>query len=134
MIKLKIYLLSTLIIFIFSSVACTNNEDTEGTDELIFKGESENWRVVLEVEQLETPGSSLVYTFSYIGEGIKPKVFYYEIDPNSPASSVDEGSLENQDEMSLFAHGDTEPIYKNMPIHITINWDNKSEDVLIKVK
>ena len=129
-IKLKTYILSAFIVLIFTLVACTNKQDSE---ELSFEGESQNWRVALEVEKLATAGSDLSYTFFYIGEEPKPETFIYEIEPKTPTSIRREGSLEDQDEMSVFLGGDTDPVHKNMPFLITIEWEGKSEDVLIKI-
>ena len=130
-IKLKTFILSTFIIFIFTLIACTNKLDLEDAS---FEGESQNWRVVLEIERLETAGSDRSYTISYIGEGPKPETFTYEIEPGTPFSTRSEGSLKGQDEMSIFFGGDTAPVHKNMPFEVNIEWEGKSEDVLIKIK
>lgn len=129
-IKFKTVILSTFIILIFSLTACTNEEDLV---RVTFEGESENWRVELEVERLATPGSALTYRFFHIGEGTRPETFTYEIEPKAPNTFEEEGSFDDDNEMYLQMYGDTQPVHKNMPIPITIKWDDKSEDLLVKV-
>ncbi|WP_277587292.1 hypothetical protein [Psychrobacillus antarcticus] len=61
-----------------------------------------------------------MYTFIYIGEGLKPPVFYYGIDSKSPTLMPGEGSLDGQNEMGVSMLGDTYPIYKTTQIPIII--------------
>lgn len=132
LIAIKRYMVLSIILILFLPLtACTKEEDLI---DAVFEGTSENWHVVLEIERLETPGSDLTYIFSYIGEGVRPDVFFYDLAPNTPISSLEEGSLKDQDEMWASIAGDTEPINRRMPIHITINWNNESEEVLVKLK
>ena len=131
-IKLQFIKLSTLAILLFLLMACTNN-DLEDED-VSFKGESQNWRVVMDVEKLATPGSNIRYSIYYIGEDPKPDNLSYEIEPENPFSTPMESTLKDQDEVTILIGGDTEPVHKNMPFVIRIEWEGKSEDVLIKIK
>lgn len=110
-------------------VACSNSEKEK---DVLFVGESENWRVILDVERLETEGSSLNYTISYTGEGSKPDSFFYEIEPKSPSVLSGEGSFEHQDEWTINSYGDTEPVFISSKFPMTINWDGKEEDLVVK--
>jgi hypothetical protein len=122
-------IISTFIFLISMLIGCTNSKNRE---DLSFEGKSENWLVSLVIEKLESAGSDLMYTFFYIGEGPKPPVFYYEIDSKSPTFIPGEGSLEGQNEMGVSMVGDTYPIYKTTRIPISITWDGKKEELVVK--
>lgn len=113
-------------------VACSDKKIPE---KLLFEGESNNWRVVLEVTHPESSSNSKVYQFSYIGEGTRPSVFKYVIeDANFPPGTTGEGNLEKQEEMWLSEAGDSKPIYKISKVPITINWNGNTEELLLKLK
>lgn len=52
------------------------------------------------------------------------------IEPSTPISALDEGFLKDQGKLWGFKGS----VHRKMPIHITINWNGESEDVLVKLK
>lgn len=108
-------------------VACLNSEEERYA---LFVGESKNWRVNLEVEILETEGTNMSYTFTYTGEESKPDLVYYEVDPSGDVSG--ESELNDRNEIYLNQGGDTAPVYKSTVFPVTMSWDDKKEDLIVK--
>lgn len=96
-----------------------SNSDKE--KDVLFVGESDNWRVDQEVEIVETEGTNMSDTITYTGMESKSDSFYYEIDPCGGPFGRRE--LNNRDRMYIIHHGDTAPAFKSTVFPVTISWD-----------
>ena len=97
-------------------VACSNSEEERYA---LFVGESENWRVNLEVEILESEGTNMSYTFTYTGEESKPDLVYYEVEPGGDIAG--DAKLNDRNEIYLSQVGDTAPVYKSTVFPVTMS-------------
>lgn len=107
-------------------VACSNKGEV-----LTFQAEGKDWKASYEVGEVNT-----TYTIVYIGKDKAPKTFDYTVAPIFGSSKTEAtDSILNEDgfiqktEQILGAR-----IQKDESINIEINWNGKTENLLLTLK
>gem|GEM_PF-2631481 len=129
--KILLLLVGCLVLMMILG-ACTNEKKTSQSEfkKQYFEGISDNWYVKM-VSEMDSNRS---YIISYIGEGIKPLNFKYEIYESSYNLTFGEGEFKNQEEFEIYVKcgGPCDALPNSVPIQI--KWEGKEEKVAIRNK
>ncbi|WP_019241000.1 MULTISPECIES: hypothetical protein [Bacillus] len=127
--KIKVVLMSLMLVTVLS--ACFNDKIVT---QLLLEGKNEYWKVVAQIDNPQSLEPSVNYDIEFIGkEKDKPITFTYNIE-NGPIFSDDgEGDLEHQNDSISQTCSNCGEISTRLKIPVSINWDNKEEEITLVV-